>query len=46
MNGNIDENVSVITDNNNVVNVIVNDLFGDQALVDIGSYLSFLDINL
>jgi len=47
MNGNIDESVNVITDkvNNNVVNVIVNDLFVDQAIVDTGSYLSFVDNN-
>jgi len=45
MNGNVDEGVNVITDNvnNNVVNVIVNDLFGDKAIVDTGSFLSFVD---
>jgi len=47
MNGNIDESVNVITDdmNNNVVNVIVNNLFDDQAVVDTGSCLSFVDNN-
>jgi len=53
MNGNNDENVNVITDNvnNNIVNVIVNELFGDQAIVDTeaivdsGSFLSFVDNN-
>jgi len=43
----VDEYVNVITDNmnNNVVNVIVNDLFGDQAIVDTGKFLSFVDNN-
>jgi len=47
MNGNVDEGVNVITDNvnNNIVNIIVNDLFGDQAIVDTGSFLSFVDKN-
>jgi len=49
MNGNIDESVNVITDNvnNKVVNVIVklNDLFGDQAMVDIGYFESLVDYN-
>jgi len=31
--------------NNNDVNVIVNNLFDDQALVDTGSFLSFVDNN-
>jgi len=43
----MNESVNVITDdvNNNVVNVIVNNSFGDQAIVDTGSYLSFVDNN-
>jgi len=47
MNGNVDEGVNLITDNvnNNVVNVIVNELFGDQAIVDSGSFPSFVDKN-
>jgi len=41
------DGVNVITDNtnNNVVNVIVNDLLADQAIVDTGSFLSFVDNN-
>jgi len=31
--------------NNSVVNVIVNDSFADQAIVDTGSFLSFVDYN-
>jgi len=47
INGNGDDGVNVISDNtnNNVVNVIVNNLFGDQAVVDTGSFLSFVDNN-
>jgi len=39
--------VSIIADNvnNNVVNVIINESFGDQAIVDTGSFLSFVDYN-
>jgi len=39
--------VNVIPDNvnNNVINVIVNVSFGDQAIVDTGSFLSFVDYN-
>jgi len=42
-----DDCVSVIADNvnNNVVNFIVNESFGDQAIVDTGSFLSFVDHN-
>jgi len=47
MNGNDDENVNVIADNvnNNVVNVIINNFFGDQAIVETGSFLSIVDNN-
>jgi len=46
MNENI-ECVNLITDNvnNNFVNVIINESFGDQAIVDQGSFLSFVDYN-
>jgi len=39
--------VNVITNsvNNNMVDVIINDSFTDQAIIDTGSYLSFLDHN-
>jgi len=42
-----DDCVSVIADNvnNNVVNVIIKESFGDQAIVDTGSVLSFVDYN-
>jgi len=45
MNVNDDDGVNVISDNlnNNVVNIIVNNAFGDQAIVDTGSFLSFVD---
>jgi len=41
----INERVNVIPygENNNVVDVILNDLFVDQAIIDTGSYLSFWD---
>jgi len=41
----MNEGVNVIPHgvNNNVVNFIVNDLFTAQAIIDTGSYLSFLD---
>jgi len=44
----MNERVNVIPDdvNDNVVNVIVNELFSDQAIIDTGSYLSFLDNNI
>jgi len=50
VNENLNENnewVNVITYgiNNNVVNVVINESFGDQAIVDTGSYLSFVDYN-
>jgi len=47
MNGN-NECVNVLTDNvnNNVVNVIINESFGDQAIVDTSSFLSFVDYDL
>jgi len=46
MNGN-NECVNVITNNvnNNVVKVIINELFGDQAIIDTSSFLSFVDYN-
>jgi len=46
LNGSI-ECVNVITDNvnNNVVNVIINESFGDQAIVDTGSFFSFVNNN-
>jgi len=45
MNVNDDDGVNVISANlnNNVVNVIVKNAFGDQAIVDTGSFLSFVD---
>jgi len=33
-------NVKTDNDNNNMVNIIVNDSFGEQAIVDTGSVLS------
>jgi len=46
MNGNVGEGVN-ITDNinNNVVNIIVNNLFADQAMVDTGCFGSLVDFN-
>jgi len=47
MNGNVGEGVNIITDNinNNVGNVIVNESFADQAMVDTGCLESLIDIN-
>jgi len=47
VNGSVNGGVNVITDNvnYNVVNVIINDSFTEQAIVDTGSYLSFLEHN-
>jgi len=46
MNGN-NKCVNVVAENinNNVVNVIINESFGDQAIIDTGSFLSFVDYN-
>jgi len=38
-------NVKAENINNNVVNVIVNESFGDQVNIDTGSFLSFVDYN-
>jgi len=47
MNGNIDESVNVMTDNvnNGFVNVVVDELFDDQAMVDTGCSGSLVDNN-
>jgi len=44
MNGNVDECVNITNNiNSNVVNIIVNDLFADQAMVDTGCFKSLVD---
>jgi len=47
MTGNDNDCVNEITANmnNNVVNIVIDDLFVDQAVVDTGSYLSLVDKN-
>jgi len=47
MNENIDESVNVMTDNvnNNFLKVVVDELFDDQAMVDIGCSGSLVDNN-
>jgi len=47
INGSVNDGVNVISNstNDNVLNVLVNNLFADQAIVDTGSFLSIVDNN-
>jgi len=47
VNGGVNNGVNMISDNtnNNFVDVVINELFADQAVVDSGSYLSHVDNN-